>query len=168
MRIRVTTASGRCNQRSHRRGHNHFCVGMEGPTGNQWLPAIVGSSRDVVASSPCPQRFSCRTTISNPATSRLLRSSSAQGGSCATPIADEIRKLTTDPGARRLAQYMDQLKERLDTCCHHRLRSKQSQRQRRSEARPVPVVSVRCVLSRSHLLTACGAVRSTNHRCPEG
>ena len=35
----------------------------------------------------------------------------------ATPIADEIRKLTTDPGARRLAQYLDQFKERLDTCC---------------------------------------------------
>ena len=34
-----------------------------------------------------------------------------------TPISDEIRKLTTDAGARRLAQYMDQLKERLDTCC---------------------------------------------------
>ena len=35
----------------------------------------------------------------------------------ATPIADEIRKLTTDAGARRLAQYLDQFKERLDTCC---------------------------------------------------
>jgi len=35
----------------------------------------------------------------------------------ATPITDEIKKLTADPGARRLAQYMDQLKERLDTCC---------------------------------------------------
>jgi hypothetical protein len=34
-----------------------------------------------------------------------------------TPIADEVRRLTTDPGARRLAQYMDQLKERLDQCC---------------------------------------------------
>ncbi len=34
-----------------------------------------------------------------------------------TTIADEIRKMTTDPGARRLAQYMDQLKERLDGCC---------------------------------------------------
>lgn len=34
-----------------------------------------------------------------------------------TTIADEIRKMTTDPGARRLAQYMDQLKERLDECC---------------------------------------------------
>lgn len=34
-----------------------------------------------------------------------------------TPILDEIKKLTGDPGARRLAQYMDQLKERLDICC---------------------------------------------------
>lgn len=34
-----------------------------------------------------------------------------------TPILDEIKKLTGDPGARRLAQYMDQLKERLDVCC---------------------------------------------------
>jgi hypothetical protein len=35
----------------------------------------------------------------------------------ATPIADEIKKLTADPGARRLAQYLDQFKERLDSCC---------------------------------------------------
>ena len=34
-----------------------------------------------------------------------------------TPIADEVRKLTTDAGARRLAQYLDQIKERLDSCC---------------------------------------------------
>jgi hypothetical protein len=32
-------------------------------------------------------------------------------------IADEIRKMTTDPGARRLAQHLDLLKERLDVCC---------------------------------------------------
>lgn len=34
-----------------------------------------------------------------------------------TPISDEIKKLTTDPGARRLAQLLDQFKDRLDTCC---------------------------------------------------
>jgi hypothetical protein len=34
-----------------------------------------------------------------------------------TPIHDEIRRLTTDPGARRLAQYLDQMVERLDKCC---------------------------------------------------
>jgi hypothetical protein len=34
-----------------------------------------------------------------------------------TPISDEIRKLTTDPGARRLGQLLDQLKDRLDVCC---------------------------------------------------
>ena len=34
-----------------------------------------------------------------------------------TTIADEIRKMTTDPGARRLAQHLDQLKERVDVCC---------------------------------------------------
>lgn len=32
-------------------------------------------------------------------------------------IYDEIRKMTLDPGARRLAQYLDQLKARLDECC---------------------------------------------------
>ncbi len=34
-----------------------------------------------------------------------------------TPILDEVKKLTADPGARRLAYYMDQLKERLDLRC---------------------------------------------------
>ena len=34
-----------------------------------------------------------------------------------TPISDEIKKLTTDPGARRLGQLLDQFKERLDSCC---------------------------------------------------
>jgi len=32
-------------------------------------------------------------------------------------ITDEIRKMTTDAGARRLAQYLDQFKEQLDKCC---------------------------------------------------
>ena len=34
-----------------------------------------------------------------------------------TPISDEIRRMTTDPGARRLAQYMDAVVQRLDACC---------------------------------------------------
>lgn len=34
-----------------------------------------------------------------------------------TPISDEIRRMTTDPGARRLAQYLDSVMQRLDTCC---------------------------------------------------
>ena len=34
-----------------------------------------------------------------------------------TPVFDEIKKLTTDPGARRLAQYLDQLTARVDVCC---------------------------------------------------
>jgi hypothetical protein len=34
-----------------------------------------------------------------------------------TTIADEIKKMTIDPGARRIAQYLDLFKERLDECC---------------------------------------------------
>ncbi len=30
---------------------------------------------------------------------------------------DEIKKLTTDPGARRLAQVVDELKAQIDACC---------------------------------------------------
>jgi hypothetical protein len=48
---------------------------------------------------------------------KTFRSSSAEEVEMPTTIADEIRKMTTDPGARRLAQYLDQLKERLDVCC---------------------------------------------------
>lgn len=35
----------------------------------------------------------------------------------ATSVYDEVKKLTSDPGARRLAQYLDQIKERMDSCC---------------------------------------------------
>lgn len=34
-----------------------------------------------------------------------------------TPLYDEIKKLTTDPGARRLAQVLDVLTARVDVCC---------------------------------------------------
>lgn len=32
-------------------------------------------------------------------------------------IADEIKLLTTDPGARRLAEIADQLQEQVNRCC---------------------------------------------------
>ncbi len=34
-----------------------------------------------------------------------------------TSLLDEVKKLTTDPGARRVAQAVDELKARLDVCC---------------------------------------------------
>jgi hypothetical protein len=34
-----------------------------------------------------------------------------------TPLLDEVKKLTSDPGARRLAQYLDGLTARIDVCC---------------------------------------------------
>ncbi len=32
-------------------------------------------------------------------------------------LLDEVKRLTTDPGARRVAQAVDELKARLDVCC---------------------------------------------------
>ncbi len=32
-------------------------------------------------------------------------------------IADEIKLLTTDPGARRLAEIADQIQEQVNRCC---------------------------------------------------
>ena len=34
-------------------------------------------------------------------------------------IADEIKLLTTDPGARRLAEIADQIQEQVNRCCDY-------------------------------------------------
>jgi len=33
----------------------------------------------------------------------------------ASPVADEMKRLTSDPGARKLGEYVDKLHERLTT-----------------------------------------------------
>ncbi len=38
-------------------------------------------------------------------------------GAMPASLLDEVKKLTTDPGARRVAQAVDELKARLDVCC---------------------------------------------------
>ena len=131
MRIRVT-AAGVNVARSDRLRYHHVCFRLEGlvgstsHSGHRLLSRIPGKRSDfhVLRSHDdggnLGKHFSDVSVI-------------VSGVAMPTPISDEIKKLTTDPGARRWASYLTRSRTDSTYAAHHR--SAQSGPQGRGEVR---------------------------------
>jgi hypothetical protein len=117
MRLRITSGS-KCDYYWCGCCYSDICIAeWKDASGSPMTPAIFGSQGLFAAAASSTGIYSASEPSDWLATPRRSTRSLRMEEAMPTSLLDEVKKLTTDPGARRVAQAVDELKARLDVCC---------------------------------------------------